>query len=279
MILVFGHSGQVATELRRVGGVTALGRDAFDLRDPHSAARAIDAHDPLAVINAAAWTAVDAAETAESDALVLNAEAPGALGRACAARDIPLVHVSTDYVFDGTGTTPWHEDDAPAPLGAYGRTKLAGEHAVRAAGGPHVILRTSWVFSAHGSNFVRTMLRLSDTRDRVSVVADQVGGPTPAADVAGALLHMAQALRDGHRGGTYHLAGAPHVSWAGFAREIFDAAGRDTLIDEVTTARYPTPAPRPLNSRLDCAAIMRDFKIPVPDWRAGLRTVLKELGH
>ncbi|WP_375259551.1 dTDP-4-dehydrorhamnose reductase [Citreimonas sp.] len=276
MILVFGRSGQVATELVRQADVTALGRDAVDLRDPPAAADAIAARNPRAVINAAGWTAVDAAEGAEAEAHVLNAEAPGVMARTCAARGIPFLHLSTDYVFDGAGTTPWHEDDMPAPLGAYGRTKLAGEHAVRDAGGPYVILRTSWVFSAHGTNFVKTMLRLSDTRDCVSVVADQVGGPTPAAAIAGALLRMADAMQAGKAGGTYHLAGEPHVSWAEFARAIFAAAGRRTEVDDIATADYPTPTRRPLNSRLDCAAIMRDFNIPAPDWRDGLRDVLEE---
>jgi dTDP-4-dehydrorhamnose reductase len=277
MILVFGHSGQVATELRRQADVTALGREALDLTTPGAAEQAIADHAPAAVINAAAWTAVDKAEEHEAEAAILNAHVPGAMARACAERGIPFLHVSTDYVFDGSGTTPWREDDATAPLGAYGRAKLAGEHAVREAGGNAAILRTAWVFSAHGANFVKTMLRLSESRDRLSIVADQVGGPTPAAAIADALLRMARAMQEGHPGGTYHFAGQPPASWADFARAILAEAGRDVAVEDIPTSAYPTPAQRPLNSRLDCTAIARDFGIEPPDWRDGLRTVIKEL--
>lgn len=284
-LLVFGRSGQVATELARQAPVmarvaadlTVLGRDAADLSDPDAARRAIAAHAPDAVINAAAWTAVDKAEESEAAAHALNAEAPRAMAEACAARSIPFLHVSTDYVFDGSGTRPWREADPVAPLGAYGRTKLAGEAAVRAAGGHWAILRTAWVFSAHGGNFVKTMLRLSETRDRLDIVADQVGCPTPAADIAAALLTMADRMQRGQPGGVYHFAGQPPVSWADFARAIFEGAGRAVTVADIPTADYPTPARRPLNSRLDCAAIARDFGIPAPDWRAGLDTVLSEV--
>jgi len=176
-ILVFGRTGQVAQELQRQVPVTALGRDRADLTDPAACAAAIHAHAPAMVINAAAYTAVDRAETEEAQAEVVNATAPGAMARACADLGIPFVHISTDYVFDGSGTAPWAPDAPTGPLGAYGRTKLAGEEAVRAAGGPHVILRTSWVFSAHGANFVKTMLRLGAERPVLRVVADQVGAP------------------------------------------------------------------------------------------------------
>lgn len=278
-VLVFGRSGQVATELaRRARDAAFLGRDAADLSDPAACAAAIRARAPAAVINAAAWTAVDAAEAEEGAAHVVNAEAPAAMARACADLDIPFLHVSTDYVFDGAGDRPWREDDPTAPLGAYGRTKLAGEAGVRRAGGRHAILRTSWVFSAHGANFVRTMLRLSETRDALSVVDDQVGGPTPAADIAATLLAMAEGLRAGQGGGTYHYGGAPHVSWAGFARAIFARAGRGVAVTPVPSSEYPTPAARPRNSRLDGTRLARDFGIDPPDWRAGLDAVLSELG-
>ena len=277
-ILVFGKSGQVATELQRVGDVTALGRADADLTDPVACAAAIRAARPACVINAAAYTAVDRAEGDEALAHVVNAEAPGAMGKACAELEIPFIHVSTDYVFDGSGDVPWRERDRTGPLGAYGRTKLAGEDRVRAAGGRAVILRTSWVFSAHGANFVKTMLRLSQTRDALSVVDDQIGGPTPAADIARALLTVAGALQDGDAGGTFHFAGVPPTSWHGFATEIFAMAGRDVTLTPIPTSDYPTPARRPLNSRLDCTAITAQFGIAPPDWRAGLRAVLQELG-
>ena len=277
MILVFGRSGQLAQELRRQADVTALGRGQADLSQPGAAEAAIRAHAPRAVINAAAYTAVDQAEEDEAAALRLNAHAPGEMARACTDLGIPFLHVSTDYVFDGAGHSPWRETDPVAPLGAYGRTKLAGEEAVRAAGGNHVILRTSWVFSAHGANFVKTMLRLSDTRDALTVVADQIGGPTPAADIAGTLLSMAGQMEAGHVGGTYHYGGQPAVSWADFARAIFAQAGRTVEVTDIPSRDYPTPAARPLNSRLDCTKLAADFGISPPNWQAGLALVLKEL--
>ncbi|WP_163847535.1 dTDP-4-dehydrorhamnose reductase [Pseudooceanicola aestuarii] len=278
MILVFGAQGQVARELDRRGQVTPLGRAACDLMTPGKAAEAIAAHTPELVINAAAYTAVDAAEDAPDAAHRLNAEAPAEIARACVRRDIPLVHFSTDYVYDGSGTPPRTEDAPTAPLNTYGRTKLAGEDAIRASGARAAILRTSWVFSAHGTNFVKTMLRLSQTRDALDVVADQHGGPTPAAAIADAALTLGQALRNGAAGGTWHFAGQPAISWAGFARAIFDRAGLDVTVRDIATADWPTPARRPLNSRLDCGALLRDHGIAAPDWRAGLDDVLKELG-
>ncbi len=280
MILVFGKTGQVATELaRQAPDATFLGRDAADLSDPEACAAAIREHRPGAVINAAAYTAVDRSEEEEDLARRVNGEAPGAMARACAELGIPFVHVSTDYVFDGKGETPFSPDDATAPLGAYGRTKLAGEEAVRAAGGVHAILRTSWVFSAHGGNFVKTMLRLSESRDALSIVDDQVGGPTPAADIAAACLAIVGKLSDSRRlSGVYHFSGAPDASWACFARETFDRAGRDVTVTGIPTAEYPTPAARPLNSRLDCSATLAAFGIDRPDWRQGLDAVLSELG-
>lgn len=211
--------------------------------------------------------------------MVINAAAPGAMAQACADLGIPLVQISTDYVFDGSGSSGFPPDHPPAPLGVYGRSKLAGEIAVRAAGGCHAILRTSWVFSAHGNNFLKTMLRLGAARPRLGVVADQIGGPTPARAVAEACLTIATALQgDPGHSGTYHLSGAPDVSWAGFAREIMAQAGLACIIDEITTADYPTPAQRPANSRLDCAGLER-FGLSRPDWRAGVAGALRELGR
>lgn len=277
-VLVFGKSGQVATELQRHPGVVALGRDAADLSDPEACAAAIRAHRPRAVINAAAYTAVDRAESDEAQALRVNAEAPAAMARECAALGVPFVTISTDYVFDGAGTDPFAPDAPTGPLGAYGRSKLAGEEAVRAAGGAQAILRTSWVFSAHGANFVKTMLRLSETRDSLTVVADQIGGPTPARAIAGACLTIAAHLgRDPGASGTYHFAGAPDVSWADFAREIFARAGRATTVTPIPTADYPTPARRPANSRLDCRTTEAVFGIARPDWRQALTQTLTEL--
>jgi dTDP-4-dehydrorhamnose reductase len=229
------------------------------------------------VINAAAYTAVDRAEEDAAVAQTVNADAPGAMARACAQLGIPFLHVSTDYVFDGSGTAPWQVTDPIAPLGVYGRTKAAGEEAVRAAGGAHAILRTSWVFSAHGANFVKTMLRLSETRDALNVVNDQIGGPTPAGGIADALLAMARAMVAGQSGGTFHYAGVPSVSWEGFAREIFAAAGRTVDVTGIPTTDYPTPAKRPLNSRLDCSLLDTEFNITPPDWKADLANIVSEL--
>ncbi|MHA6326458.1 dTDP-4-dehydrorhamnose reductase [Roseivivax sp. CAU 1753] len=281
-VLVFGRSGQVATELARAGGVTCLGRTDCDIADADAIRAAIAAHAPRAVINAAAYTAVDRAEEDEATAFALNARGPGAMAGACAARGIPLVHISTDYVFAGTGTAPHRPDDPVAPINAYGRSKLAGEEAVRAAGsgagGVHAILRTSWVVSAHGTNFVKTMLRLGADRDSLGIVADQVGGPTPARAIAAACLSIAdQLIADPARTGTWHFAGAPPVSWADFARAIFDAADITCAVTDIPTADYPTPAARPLNSRLDCSATETVFGLKAPDWRAGLHDILKEL--
>lgn len=276
-ILVFGKTGQVACELQRQADVLALGRAEADLAQPEACAEALRASGADLVINAAAWTAVDKAEAEEAAATVVNGAAPAAMARAAAERGIPFLHISTDYVFSGAGTAPWSEADPVDPQNAYGRSKLAGEEGVRAAGGNSAILRTSWVFSAHGANFVKTMLRLGETRDALNVVEDQIGGPTPAADIAAALLRMGRAMAQGQPGGTYHFGGVPQVSWAGFAREIFAQAGRSVTVRGIPTEAYPTPARRPLNSRMDCFALSRDFGIAAPDWKAGLAQVLKEL--
>ncbi|GGH40956.1 dTDP-4-dehydrorhamnose reductase [Cribrihabitans marinus] len=279
-VLVFGQTGQVARELAARGGVRCLGRDAADLSDPGACAAAIREAAPRAVINAAAYTGVDKAEEEEALANVVNGDAPGAMAAECAALGIPLVHISTDYVFDGSGAAPWRPEDATGPLGAYGRTKLAGERAVTGAGGGHVVLRTSWVVSAHGSNFVKTMLRLGRERDALRIVADQVGGPTPARAIAAACLEIAgQLARDPGKSGVHHFAGTPDVSWAGFAREIFAKAGIACDVADIPSADYPTPAQRPLNSRLDCTGLETVFGITRPDWRAGLRDILKDLGE
>jgi dTDP-4-dehydrorhamnose reductase len=278
-VLVFGRTGQVATELQALADVVALGRAEVDLSDPAACAAATYAHRPRAVINVAAYTAVDRAEDEEALASVINGDAPAAMAQACATLNIPLVHISTDYVFAGTGTRAWTPDDKTAPQNAYGRSKLAGEQGIRAAGGTHAILRTSWVFSAHGGNFIRTMLRLSDSRDELSVVDDQIGGPTPARAIAAACLSIAQQLcEDPGKTGTYHFSGAPDVSWCAFAREIFAQAGRAMRVSPIATRDYLTPAARPLNSRLNCQTTEKVFGIPRPDWRIGLAETVIELG-
>lgn len=277
-LLVFGKTGQVARELLRLApDATFMGRNEADLLNPAACAAAIAASTACAVINAAAWTAVDKAETEEAAAIVVNGAAPAAMARVAAARGIPFLHISTDYVFDGTGDRPFTPNHPTAPQNAYGRSKLAGEQGVRAAGGPHLILRTSWVVSAHGANFVKTMLRLGAERETLNVVADQIGGPTPAAAIADALLTAAKSMIQGAPGGTHHFSGSPDTSWAGFARAIMTEANLPCQINDIPTTEYPTPANRPLNSRLDCSAFTSAFGIPRPDWRLGLKAIVKEL--
>ena len=279
-MLVFGRTGQVARELARLQpDAVFLGRAEADLSHPDICAEAISHIRPLAVINAAAWTAVDRAESDEAAAAVINGDAPSAMAHACAALNIPIVHLSTDYVLAGSGNAPFAPDQLTGPLSAYGRTKLVGELGVIGAQGIHAVVRTSWVFSAHGANFVKTMVRLGREREHLSVVADQVGGPTPAAGVAAACVAIAARLVDDPKAtGVYHFSGAPDVSWADFARAIMERAGLACRVSDILTSDYPTPARRPLNSRLDCASIETVFGLSRPDWREGLERVLAELG-
>lgn len=279
MILTFGKTGQVARELALLEGVTSVGRAGADLSDPQACAALIAELHPAAVINAAAYTAVDRAEEEEKQAAVINGQAPGAMAQACAALAIPFVHISTDYVFDGQGNQPWTPADLVAPQNAYGRSKLLGEEAVRAAGGSYAILRTSWVVSAHGANFVKTMLRLGAEREQIRVVADQIGAPTSARAIARACVEVAEQLRAApEKAGLYHFQSRPCVSWADFAREIFEQSQSACEVVDIPSADYPTPAQRPLNSRLDCALLETAFGLSCPDWREDLKDILTELG-
>ncbi|HEY1138140.1 MAG TPA: dTDP-4-dehydrorhamnose reductase [Xanthomonadaceae bacterium] len=296
-ILLFGANGQVGHELRRSlaaqGEVIATTRSGrlddgmacevadFDLPDalPDLVARIA----PAVVVNTAAYTAVDKAESDRDAAFRANAEAPSRIAEACARSGIPLVHYSTDYVFDGTGTRPYREDDPTAPLGVYGESKLAGEQGIRASGADHMILRTAWVYAPHGKNFLRTMLRLGAERDTLGVVADQIGTPTSAgliADVTAALLPQA-----GTRSGTWHLTASGDTSWHGFAEAIFaGAVARGLLprmpqVNAIGTADYPTPARRPAYSRLDTSRLQSDFGVELPDWRVVCAHVLDEVAR
>lgn len=278
-LLVFGQTGQVARELQKLApDARFVGRDQADLTDPEACATLLRTSGCDAVINAAAYTAVDKAESDQAVAQLVNGDAPGAMARASAALGVPFVHISTDYVFAGGGETPWVEADPTGPLGVYGATKLAGERAIAEAGGQAAILRTSWVFSAHGANFVKTMLRLGAERSELRVVADQYGGPTPASAIAAACLTMSAAMKaDPAKRGIYHFSGTADTTWADFAREIMAQAGLACRVEDIATADYPTPARRPQNSRLNCDAIAKDFGITRPDWKAALARVLKEL--
>jgi len=278
MILVFGKTGQVAKELQSHKDVISIGRDQADLTNPSSCADVIIHYKPRAVINAAAYTAVDKAESEENLANTINGDAPGAMASACADLGIPLVHISTDYVFDGTGTKPWSVIDIPNPKNAYGRSKLKGEQAIKASGCVHAILRTSWVVSAHGNNFVKTMRRLSETRDQITVVDDQTGGPTCARDVAHTCISIAeQLILNPSKSGIYHYSGQPDVSWYQFANAIFEQIDCKTIASPIPTTEYTTPASRPLNCRLDFEATQDTFGIARPFWRDGLEEILRDL--
>ena len=277
--LVFGSTGQVAQALAtRLPDAVFLSRDAADLSVPDACAHAIAHHNPDVVLNAAAYTAVDQAEDEEALATLINGQAPGAMAQACAEGAIPFVHISTDYVFDGSGNTAWTPSDPTGPLGAYGRSKLAGEQAVVAAGGTYAILRTAWVFSATGNNFVKTMLRLGESRDQLTIVADQFGAPTEAGDIADAVIAIAQGLiTDPSKRGVYHFCGHPFTHWAGFAKVVFAQADMPVEVVEIPSSEFPTKATRPGNSRLDCTSLTEAFGIEQPDWRESLARVLTEL--
>ena len=293
--LLLGANGQVGQELLRAlaplgqvvattrGGVLPNGKacEVADFNQPDSLALLLQRIRPEVVVNAAAYTAVDRAEEDQEAAWRANADSPGVLARWCAQEKVPLVHYSTDYVFDGQGQRPYREDDATAPLGVYGASKLAGEEAIRAAGGRHLILRTAWVYASHGQNFLRTMLRVGAEREELTVVADQVGTPTPAALIADV---TAQAIRHpAALSGIWHLTANGETSWHGFAEAIFAGAQARGLIARapkvlpITTAEYPTKAKRPAYSRLDTARLQADLGIVLPDWREGLVRVMDEL--
>jgi glucose-1-phosphate thymidylyltransferase len=290
-VLIAGRDGQLATALlpafRDAGWeAVALGRAALDLAGPAEAIEArIEAFAPSLVVNAAAWTAVDLAEDQPAAAMAVNRDGAAALARGAARIGAAMLHVSTDYVFDGSKGAPYRETDPVAPLGAYGASKLAGEQAVLAANPRSLVLRTAWVCSATGQNFLRTMLRLGATRDEIGVVADQRGAPIFADDLAGAIRQMADALVGSQAGspvfGVFHLAGAPDTTWHGFAEAIFAGAAkraaRAPRLKAIATAEYPTRAARPADSRLDCARIAAVHGIARPDWRAGLSRALDAL--
>lgn len=285
-ILVTGINGQVGWELQRQGqGLAIQGFDHAGLDISHRPAvlATVAAGSPDLVINAAAYTAVDRAEEDEATAQAVNGDGSAWLAEACSLARIPLIHLSTDYVFDGSASHPYDEAEPVSPLGVYGRSKEAGEQAVRRRLAEHLIIRTSWVYGVHGHNFVKTMLRLGKERSALQVVADQWGCPTAAGDLAAALLTLARRIEAGSRQwGTYHCCGATATSWHGFAEQIFALArGRLPLqvekVHAITTADYPTPARRPAYSVLACDKLARDFQLRLPELRSSLRPVIDEL--
>jgi dTDP-4-dehydrorhamnose reductase len=290
-LLIAGWQGQLARALaeeaprRAEVRAFAIGRPALDICELPTIERALNDHSPDVVVNSAAYTAVDQAESDEAAAFALNATGPGLLAAAAARRGVAVIHVSTDYVFDGSKSAPYVETDATAPLNVYGRSKLAGETAVAAANPRHVILRTAWVHSPWGKNFVKTMLRLGAERDIVRVVDDQVGSPTYAPHLASAILEIAARIGRGGMSqadwGLYHAAGSGETSWCGLAREVFaqsSARGMKTPhVEAISAAQYPTPARRPANSRLDCGKLERRLGISLPHWRDGVNDCLNRL--
>ncbi|MEZ5946300.1 MAG: dTDP-4-dehydrorhamnose reductase [Hyphomonas sp.] len=288
-ILVVGGAGQVAralTEAEAPEGihVIARGRPQLDILDAACIDAALDDVSPRLVVNAAAYTAVDQAESDQAACTALNVDAPGALAAATARRGIPIIHLSTDYVFDGSKEGPYVETDLVAPLGVYGRSKLVGEGRVAAANPAHVILRTAWVYSPFGKNFVKTMLRVGAGRDELGVVHDQRGNPTSAADIADGILTVATRLLSGDPAapaGIYHMTAGGEASWAEFAEHIFacsaEVGGPVARVKRITTAEYPTPVKRPANSRLACGQLKQTFGVALPDWRDSTRTCVNRL--
>lgn len=285
-VLINGRNGQVSHELqRRLGGVgelIVLGRDQLDLAQPDQIRRQVQNIRPDLIINAAAHTAVDLAESEPQAAFAINAIAPGILAEEALALDIPLIHYSTDYVFDGLKAGPYNEDDRPNPLGVYGKSKLAGEQAIRDVQGKHLILRTSWVYSTHGRNFLLTMQRLLQEKPELRVVADQIGAPTWAGTIANSTLALIEHWQANEEAnwGTYHLSAQGETSWFGFAQAIGEALRQQgkpcAALLPIPSSDYPTPAARPLNSRLDCSRLQRDWGVSQPDWQTALRECLTE---
>ncbi len=287
-ILLTGCAGQLGRELKRslacLGELHACDRHQLDLANADTLRATLHALAPTVIVNAAAYTAVDKAENDQATADAINARAPGILAEEAMRSGAMLIHFSTDYVFDGTKSTAYTEDDTPAPLSAYGRSKLAGELAIAASGARHLIFRTSWVYGLHGANFMKTMLRLGrrscETGDELRVIGDQVGAPTWTRHLADVTV-AALARRDGPEG-LYHLAAGGETSWHGYAEAIFAEAQGIGLMEtkpvvrRITSADYPLPAGRPANSRLDCAKFQRDFKLALPDWRIGLADCLAD---
>ena len=283
-LLVTGGTGQVGRALAATGA-RVVSRPEFDFDRPQSIPAAFAAAAPTLVVNAAAYTAVDAAENDEAAALRANRDGAEIIARLCAGAGIPLIHLSTDYVFDGSKGAPYVETDPVAPLGVYGRSKRAGEQAVLKACPRAIILRTSWVYAARGKNFVRTMLGAARTNSRLRVVADQHGCPTAARDLAVAILAIADRIgRDGWRdefGGVFHAAGAGATTWHGFATAIFADAARygetPPVVEAITTADWPTPVRRPADSRLDCSKLEKVFGLRLPPWQESLAKVVAEI--
>ncbi|RON41744.1 dTDP-4-dehydrorhamnose reductase [Pseudomonas brassicacearum] len=287
-VLISGQHGQVSRELQHrlgsVGELIVLGRDQLDLAQPEQIRQQVQKIRPDLIINAAAHTAVDLAESEPETAFAINAVAPGIFAEEALMLGIPLIHYSTDYVFDGKKVGPYNEDDTPNPLGVYGKSKLAGERAIIDVQGKHLVLRTSWVYSTYGRNFLLTMQRLLQERPEVRIVADQIGAPTWAGTIANSTLALIERWQAGEAvtWGTYHLTAQGKTSWFGFAQAIGEALRQQgkpcANLLPIPSSDYPTPAVRPLNSCLDCSRLQREWGVRQPDWQIALRECLAEQG-
>ncbi|CAI2794615.1 dTDP-4-dehydrorhamnose reductase [Pseudomonas fluorescens group sp.] len=285
-VLITGQHGQVSRELQLqlqgLGELIVLGRDQLDLANADQIRQQIRAHRPDLIINAAAHTAVDQAESEPDAAFAINAIAPGVLAEEAKALGIPLIHYSTDYVFDGSKPDPYTEADTPNPLGVYGQSKLAGEEAIAAVGGDYLILRTSWVYSSHGKNFLLTMQRLLQEKPQMRIVADQIGAPTWAGSIARSTRALIERWQAGEPGewGIYHLTNQGETSWFGFAEAIgahLRTQGKACAeLEAIPSSAYPTPAKRPLNSRLDCSRLQQQWHVSQPSWQDALRECLAQ---
>lgn len=276
-ILLLGKTGQVGFELHRtlsaLGTITSPGREELDLTNEQAVASYLDQHRPNLIVNAAAWTSVDAAEDHQVEAERLNTDLPKQLAEYAVTNRSRLVHYSSDYVYLGNGTIPWQEASPTGPLNHYGKTKLKGDQAIEQSGADYLIFRTSWVYSARGNNFMKTMLRLAENKTELSVVADQIGAPTPARLIA---QITALALHSKLEAGLYHLTPTTETSWQGFAKEVFRLAGKKTKASPIPTSDYPTPATRPLNSRMDVTKLEQALNIRLPAWQNQLELTLSE---
>ncbi|MNK96850.1 dTDP-4-dehydrorhamnose reductase [compost metagenome] len=289
-LAVTGKNGQVVSALQALAGpgleIVALGRPELDLVRPDTVFKALREAKPDVVVSAAAYTAVDKAESEPDIAFAVNRDGAKAVARAANDIGVPVIHISTDYVFDGTKTTAYVENDPTGPASVYGRSKLEGEQAVSEMNDNYAVLRTAWVYSEYGSNFVKTMLRLSESRDEINVVADQFGCPTSANDIAIAIVSIAKRLAtdpSAHLRGVFHMSGTGETNWASFAKQIFafsaENGGKSIVVNDITTAQYPTPARRPANSRLDCCKLEEVYGIRLPEWQTSTRAVMAALAQ
>ena len=289
-LAVTGKNGQVVSALQALANdeleIVALGRPELDLAQPETVLKALREVKPDVVVSAAAYTAVDKAESEQDIAFAVNRDGAKTVAQAASDIGIPVIHLSTDYVFDGTKDTAYVESDPTGPTSVYGRSKLEGERAVSEATDNYVVLRTAWVYSEYGNNFVKTMLRLSENRDEINVVADQFGCPTSANDIAAAVVTIARKLAEDSSAplrGVFHLSGTGETNWANFAKQIFafsaENGGKSIVVNDITTAQYPTPARRPANSRLDCSKLEEVYGIKLPSWQTSTRAVVTALAQ